>query len=231
MDLWPRMADDALEGASAEVQFRDDILRGVRLFLITFAAILIGVWAYRILRTPSDVQGAAAQQELPTAPEAVQPSEDPSAAAADVAGTSAETHGLTVPPPPPVGGTPVSKVVSRPAKTAAVPAPPPLPVAARARKPVAPSGREFETVEPGVLPAAPAEESGEAGASSPPKGVGYKSLLEANPNRAPEPALLNAEEQAVEKPKGNRFVRAVGKIFHPGAKKETSPLTLQPQKQ
>jgi hypothetical protein len=53
------------------VAFRNDILRGVRLFLIAFAAVLIGVWVYRMVRAPSDVQGAE-----PTAPatyEAAQP--------------------------------------------------------------------------------------------------------------------------------------------------------------
>jgi hypothetical protein len=210
-----------------EVQFRDDILRGVRLFLIAFAAILIGVWAYRMLRIPSDVQGAA-QQELPTAPETAQPAEDASPEATAVA-TSSEPHGLVVPPPPPVGGTHVSKA-ARPAKVAMPEAATP-PVVARERRPVAPSGREFETAEPGALPAGPAEDSGDANPSSPKKGVGYKSLLEADPNRALiEPSLLGSE-QPVEKQKGNRFLRAVGKIFHPGAKKETVPLTLEPQKQ
>jgi hypothetical protein len=219
------------------VQFRDDILRGVRLFMIAFAAILIGVWAYRMLRIPSDVQGGA-QQELPTAPEAAQPSEDLPAETA-VAGTSPlEPHGLTVPPPPPVGGTGVSKAAgpAKPAapvraKSAAPVTAATTPVVARTRRPAAPSGREFETAEPGALPAAPVEESGDANPSSPKKAVGYKSLLEADPNRATiEPALLGSEEQSVEKPKGNRLMRAVGKIFHPGAKKETAPLTLQPQK-
>jgi hypothetical protein len=220
------MADDAPEGVSDAVQFRDDILRGVRLFLIAFAAILIVVWGYRILRTPADVQGAA-QQELPSAPEAPQAA-DPSPETA-AAATSSEPHGLMVPEPPPVGGTHVSK--ARLAKAAVPVVAATTPEVARARKPMAPSGREFEAAEPGALPAAPVEESGEASPASAKKGVGYKSLLEADPNRAPiEPALLGSE-QPVEKPKGNRFLRAVGKIFHPGGKKETAPLTLQPEKQ
>jgi len=79
------------------------------------------------------------------------------------------------------------------------------------------------------------------------KGVGYKSLIEANANRpslnpgtpAPveepveetveKPAEKPVERPQVEKPqKGNRFVRAIGKILHPG-QKETAPLTLQPE--
>jgi hypothetical protein len=230
MELRAGMADYAPEGVSGELQFRDDILRGVRLFMIVFAAILIGVWAYRMLRIPYDVQGAA-QQELPAAPETPQPSQEPAPEATAVDGsTSAEPHGLTVPPPPPVAGTHESKV-ARPAKVG-VPAPPAItPVVTRARRPVAPSGREFETVEPAALPAAPIEESGDAGPSPPKKGVGYKSLLDADPNRAPEPVLSASQEPPVEKPKGNRVLRAVGKIFHPGGKKETAPSTLQPQKQ
>jgi cytoskeletal protein RodZ len=223
MELPAGMVDDAAEGE--ELQFRDDILRGVRLFLIAFAAILIGVWAYRMLRIPSEVQGAS-QQELPTAPDASQPSEDLPAETAVAGSSPIEPHGLTVPPPPPVGGTHVSKA-PRPAKAAVPVAPATPPVVAKARKPVAPSGREFEAAEPGALPAAPAEESGDASPSSPRQGVGYKSLLEADPNRAPEPALLAGVDPPVEKPKGNRLLRAVGKIFRPGGKKETVPLTLQ----
>lgn len=214
------------------VQFRDDILRGVRLFLIAFAAILVVVWASRILRTPSDVQGAS-QQELPPEPEASQPSADPTpetaAAANSTSEPHSEPHGLTVPPPPPVAGTHVRKA-SRPARAKAPAASAAAQVVSRERRAPAPSGREFESIEPGVLPSAPAEESGDASPASPKKGVGYKSLLEADPARAPiEPSLLG-QQQPVEKPKVNRFRRAVGKIFHPGGKKETVPLTLQQPK-
>lgn len=222
------------------MQFRDDILRGVRLGLIAFAAILIGIWAYRLLRTPSDVQGAT-QLEAPAAPEA-QPSPDPAPQAAPVAEATSESHGLTVPPPPPVAGKePVSKVARSPSRPPSdprmsVPPPPPIaaPVVARARRASTPSstpsGRDFETSEPGVLPASPAEEAADSGGPAPNKGVGYKSLLEADPNRSQiDPSLLGQPEP--DKPKGNRFFRAVGKIFRPGAKKETVPVTPQPLKQ
>lgn len=214
--------------------FREDILRGVRLFLIAFAAILIGVWAYRMLHTP-DVQGAP-ELEAPAAPvaqDAAQPAQDPGPDAAPVAETAPETHGLTVPPPPPVGGTHVTPVggthvskVARPKMV--IPAPPPAPMVARARPAPAPSGRAFEVPETGVLPAARTEESADASPAAPKKGVGYKSLLEADPNPAPEPSFSASGDDPVEKPKGNRFLKAVGKIFHPG-KKETTPLTVQPK--
>jgi hypothetical protein len=209
------------------VQFRDDILRGVRLFLIAFAAILIGIWAYRMLRTPADVQGAT-QLEAPAAPEA-QP-QDPAPDAAPVADASSdsEPHGLVVPPPPPVVGQERVTKVARP--KVSVPPPPPSPVVARARRAPAQPRREFETSEPGTLPAEPAEESAESSPSAPAKVVGYKSLLEVDPNQVPiDPSLLGQPEP--EKPKGNRFFRAVGKIFHPGGKKETVPSTLQQPKQ
>ena len=205
------------------VQFRNDILRGVRLGLIAFAVILIGVWAYRMLRPPSDVQGAT-QLEAPPVPEA-QPSPDP----APVAGATPESHGLVVPEPPPVGGKERVGRVTR-SKVIVPPPPAPTPAVAKTRKAPAPSGREFETGEPGVLPASPSEESADASGIVPEKGVGYKSLLEADPNRAPiDPSLMGQPEP--EKPKGNRFFRAVGKILRPGGKKETVPLTLQQPKQ
>jgi len=57
------------------VSFRNEILRGVRLSLIVFAAILIGVWIYRMLHAPSDVQGA--EHIAPAAYEAVPPEAQP----------------------------------------------------------------------------------------------------------------------------------------------------------
>lgn len=212
--------------------FREDILRGVRLFLIAFAAILIGVWGYRMLHTP-DVQSAPGLEApaAPVAQEAAPQGQDPAPDAAPIAETAPEAHGLSVPPPPPVAGTHVNVVthinkVVRP--KAAVPPPPPSPVVVRARRAPAPSGREFEAPAARILPAAPAEESADGSPTAPTQGVGYKSLPEADPNRAPEPSLSSPEGQPVEKPKGNRFLRAVGKIFHPG-RKETTTLTLQPK--
>lgn len=209
--------------------FREDILRGVRLFLIAFAAILIGVWAYRMLHTP-DVQSAP-ELEAPAAPvaqDAAPQGQDPAPDAAPIAETAPEPHGLSVPPPPPVAGTHVSHVSKVTSPKIAVPPPPPSPVVARARRAPAPLGREFEAPAARVLPVAPVEESADASPPAPKQGVGYKSLLEADPNRVPEPSLSSPEEQPVEKAKGNRFLRAVGKIFHPG-RKETPPLTLQPK--
>jgi hypothetical protein len=204
------------------VAFRNDILRGVRLFLIAFSVVLIGVWIYRMLRAPADVQGA---ENVPAVYEAAQPEQPAPADAASQA--PSEPHGLAVPPPPPVGG-------KRPAKVASprYDVPPPPPLQARAGRAAAPSGREFEASEVGALPAAPTVESPDASEVPASKGVGYKSLLEANSNRpvldlgAPSPA-----EEPAEKPqKGNRFFRAIGKIFHPGGQKETTtPLTLQPK--
>ena len=213
MDLRPAMADDASEGVSAAVQFRDAILRGIRMGLIAFAAILIGVWAYRMLRSPSDVQGAT-QLEAPPVPEAL-PSPDPS----PVAEATPESHGLVVPEPPPVGGKERVARVTR-SKVVVPPPPAPMPAVAKTRKAPAPSGREFEAGEPGVLPATPAEETADSSGAAPQQAVGYKSLPEADPNREPvDPSLMGPPEP--EKAKGNRFFRAVGKIFHPGGKKET----------
>jgi hypothetical protein len=97
------------------------------------------------------------------------------------------------------------------------------------------------------LPTALREESSNASPVPTKKGVGYKSLIEANANRPPlnprtpapveetveetveKPAEKPVERPQAEKPqKGNRFVRAIGKILHPG-QKETAPLTLQPE--
>lgn len=218
------------------MRFRDDILRGVRLFLIVFAAILVGVWAYRLLRAPSDVQGAA-QQEVPAQPDVAQPAPAPPASAAPVAEASTDSHGLVVPPPPPVAGVQAKPVAAtKPGKGSrlkdrdSVPPPPP-PVAAKARRAPAPSGREFETSQPGLTPAAPSVVSADTTQAAPTNAVGYKSLLEVDPNRpAIEPVAQAAEEPPAAKPKGNRFFRAVGKIFRPGAKKETAPLTLEQPK-
>jgi hypothetical protein len=212
------------------VSFRNEILRGVRLFMIAFSAVLIGVWVYRILHAPPDVQGAG--QNVPAAYEPAQPEQEPAPAAVPVADASSEPHGLVVPPPPPVGGTSPSKV-ARPRFD--VPPPPPAVVPIRPSRAPAVTGREFEVAEVGVMPPAPKkEESATAGEVPTKKEVGYKSLVEVNANRPPpllEPAAQAPVESAAEKTqKGNRFSRAMGKIFHPG-QKEATPLTLQPKQQ
>lgn len=210
------------------MQFRDDILRGVRLFLIVFAGVLSCVAVYRMMHGPADVQGATTE-ETHAAPAAAQPA--PAAAEA-----TSETHGLVVPEPPPAPGE--KPKVKPPVKQAArfdAFVPPPPPAAAHAKRVAAPSPRGFETVTPIVLPAAPVEESSNTPPPTPQSQVGYKSLMEADTNRVSvEPAALPAAVQATEqpegKPKGNRFFKAVGKIFRPNGKKESAPQTLQPQK-
>ena len=210
------------------MRFREDILRGVRLFAIVFAAILVCVAGYRIARTPADVPLAAPDGSATS--ETAQPSPEPEAA--PVAPASAEVHPLVVPEPPPVGGAPVRARVTRPQRDPGVPPPPPIaaPVV-RARRP-APSGREFEASDTVALPAAQVEESPEPKPLTPKQVVGYKSLIEANANRpvaepaAPAPASNDGTETPA---KGNRFFKAIGKIFRPGGKKETEPATLQPR--
>jgi hypothetical protein len=213
------------------LRFREDILRGVRLFAIVFAAILVCVAAYRIVRAPSDVPLAAPDGS--TASEA-QPSPNPEPA--PVSPGSAEVHPLVVPEPPPVGGAPVRTRVTRPQRDMGVPPPPP-PVAApvvHARRPPAPSGKEFEASGIVALPAAPVDESPEAKPLTPKQVVGYKSLIEANANRPVEPVApavspAAADDSSETQAKGNRFFRAIGKIFRPGGKKDTEPTTLQPK--
>jgi hypothetical protein len=209
------------------LRFREDILRGVRLFAIVFAAILLCVAAYRILRAPSDVQGATSSAE------AEQPSPTPAPDAAPVSETSAEVHPLVVPAPPPVGGAAAPKKIARP-KTgvnADVPPPPPaVPTVARAHRAAPPSGKEFEASNAVALPAPPVEDVAPAKPLTPKQLVGYKSLIEANANRLPaDPTAVPIDDSPEEQAKGNRFFKAIGKIFHPGAKKETEPLTLRPK--
>lgn len=210
------------------MSFRNEILRGVRLFMIAFSAVLIGVWVYRILRAPADVQGAA--QNAPAVHEPAQPIQEPAPEAVPVSDASSEPHGLVVPPPPPVGGTRPSKVARA---RFDVPPPPPALAPVRASRSAAPTGREFEVSEVSVMPAAPKKEESSTSAEVPTKKeVGYKSLIEVNANRPPlaPSAPAPAEPPAEKLQKGNRFSRAMGKIFHPG-QKETTPLTLQPKQQ
>jgi hypothetical protein len=142
------------------VPFREDILRGVRLSAIAFAAILLGVAAYRMLHMP------AAAQTAP--PEAVQPAPDPSSPDQEALAqpVEPEVHPLIVPPPPPVAGTVVKKVARPRAKVTAEP------LAARVNRAPVTAGKEFEPAEAGLLPAAPVDESTEAGSAPVKKGVG-----------------------------------------------------------
>lgn len=197
---------------------REDILRGVRLFAIVFAAILVCVAAYRILHPVVEAQSVA-----PPPSDVVQPAPE----AAPVAETEQETHPLVVPEPPPVPGTVRAHVTRPKVKDVDVPPPPPLAAASRVRRTPAP--KEFDSSEAVALPSAPVEESPEAKPLTPQQAVGYKSLIDANPNRAPLDASPSPADESDAKPKGNRFFRAIGKIFHPASKKETLPLTLQPK--
>lgn len=210
----------------SHLRFREDILRGVRLFAIVFAAILLCVAAYRMLRAPSDGQSDV-QLAAPDASAEAEPSPAPSPDAAPNSGTSAEVHPLVVPAPPPVGGV---KRVARPrAAGGDVPPPPPAtPSVARAPR-AAPAGKEFEASDTVALPAAPVEEAAAAKPLSPKQVVGYKSLIDATNNRPPDPTAVPIYDSPEEQPKGNRFFKAIGKIFHPGGKKEAEPLTLQPK--
>jgi hypothetical protein len=206
------------------LRLREDILRGVRLFAIVFAAILVCVAAYRMLRAPSDVQGAAPDG---SASEAVQPSPEPT----PVAETASEVHPLVVPEPPPVPGT-APKRANHPRNQDVPPPPPPAPVV-RARRVPAPSGKEFEASGTVALPVAPVEDAPDSKPLTPKQLVGYKSLIEANKDRLPADPTAVAPVDDPEEPqaKGNRFFRALGKIFHPGGKKETEPSSLQPKQQ
>jgi hypothetical protein len=209
------------------VRFREDILRGVRLFAIVFAGVLLCVAAYRTFRPASEAQSAPADPPS----EAAQPPPEPSTEAAPASDPVSDAHPLVVPEPPPAPGTTVAvkRVVHQ--KDPGVPPPPPIaPTTVRAHRPT-PTGREFESSDTVALPATPAEESSEPKPLTPKPAVGYKSLIEANPNRpaAVEPTAAPVAEESGEKPaKGNRFFKAVGKIFHPG-KKDAPPSTLQPQ--
>lgn len=208
--------------------FRDDILRGVRLFAITFAGILLCVFAYRMLRPPHQSQNTS--QEVPAPPQAPPAPQETVADVDPPADSSPEPHGLVVPPPPPVGAAPAParRVVARP-RTAEVPPPPPV---VRANRAPATPKRAFESTEVGgALPSAPGDTAAEATPPTNSNGVGYKSLIEANANRPQEqaqPVPQAASDEPAEKPaKGNRFFRAVGKIFR-GGKKEPPPSALRP---
>lgn len=208
--------------------FRDDVLRGVRLFLIAFSVLLIGVWIFRMLHTATDVQGAA--QDLPATYQAAPPDDQqPAPAAAPVSQASSEAHGLTVPPPPPIVGARAVRPASRPQID--VPPPPPPAQVVRASRAPAPPARAFEASAPSVLPAAPAEVTANASPVPVKTEVDYKSLIEANANRPPaDTGGPVADDEPDEKPqKGNRFFRAIRKIFHP--QREPTPMTLQPKQQ
>jgi hypothetical protein len=202
------------------VRFREDVLRGIRLFAIVFAAILVCVTVYRIAKAPSD--SPAEPPDAPAAAETGSPA---------VAETAPEVHPLVVPEPPPVAGAPVP---TRPArgprpKNTEVPPPPPITAGAvHARKSASPAAKEFEVSTPAVSPQKEAPET--APVAAPKSGVGYKSLVDAEPVRVPVDLSAPAPtgDAGGQQVKGNRFLRALGKLFHPG-KKETEPSSLEPK--
>ena len=208
---------------------REDILRGVRLFAIVFAAILVGVAAYRMLRAPSDVQGAA--PDAPAA-ETVQPSTEPAPGETASAETASQAHPLVVPEPPPTAPTAPARNRTARSNDPGVPPPPrPAAPAVHTRKAAAPAGKEFEASDTVALPAGPVEEVTDSKPLTPKQVVGYKSLIEANATRPPpDPTQQPVPDESTEQQaKGNRFFRAIGKIFHPAAKKEPEPTPLQPK--
>jgi hypothetical protein len=210
------------------VPFRDDILRGVRLFAIAFAGILLCVAAYRMLRSPFEAQGSQSELVAPAAPPAARETATEATPASEAA---SESHPLVVPPPPPVGGEPPPPPVRRVVRPRPQAEPGAPPVVGAKSAPV-PSGKEFESAAVGgALAAAPGDQPSESAPVAGKKGVGYKSLLEAGANRVPEePIVQSPADEPAEKPaKGNRFFKAVGKIFHPGGKKETAPSALEPK--
>ncbi len=197
--------------------FRSDILRGVRLFLIAFAAILLCLLAYQVLRPTAAAQSApqaaaAPVQNAPAAEEAPSP----------------EPHPLVVPPPPPVVGeapaAPLPVKVSRPRRVdTSVPPPPPVAPARSSRTASrAPEPREYPAPGPGTSSAPPAVPE----ASPAPGGVGYKSLMEADPNQPPAeaaPQPSSTPPEPVRKPEGNRIKRGLGRILRLGRKDTTQP--------
>ena len=209
---------------------RSDILRGVRLFLIVFATILLGYLAYQMVRPAAEAQGD--QQDTTRAVES-QPSPAPGASSPTDA--AREQHPLVVPPPPAVpGATPNRAAPLKVARKAdaIMPPPPPLRASQPTKTTQALTGREFET--PGMTPVPVVKSTEEASQANPVPSkatVGYKSLLEANPNRPPAQPI-QAEYPSPEEPKkaeGNRLVRGLGRLF--GAKKkEPVPLDIQKPK-
>jgi hypothetical protein len=198
------------------VALRSDILRGVRLFLIAFAAILLGYLAYQMVRPTAEAQGDqqdtthAAESQPAAAPGASSPADSPT-----------EPHPLVVPPPPAVpGATPNRAIPVKVARKAdaIVPPPPPLRASQPTKTNQALTGREFET--PGVTPVPivkSTEETPQANPVPSKAAVGYKSLLEANPNRPPaQPIQAENAPEEPRKAEGNRLVRGLGRLF--GAK-------------
>jgi hypothetical protein len=169
--------------------------------------ILTVVAGYRMFHN-SDVQGAShdSQEAKPETPSVAptDPSSDPAItpSSAPAPQVASEPKGLSVPPPPPVGGV-APKRTPRPKVVAVQEAKGPAPVVVKDEVPI-------ETL---TSPsAAPVEERAETPA--PRKGVGYKSLIEANSqSAAPVIKKPPEDDDTKQERKGNRFTRAVGRLF------------------
>lgn len=205
--------------------FRSDILRGVRLFFIAFAAILLCLLAYQLLRPSAEAQGTT---QAAAASEQSGPAQEDAAAE-----QSSEPRPLVVPPPPPVAGEAPAAAppvkVPRPRRVdSSVPPPPPIAPVVRVSRPTppTPSPREFEAPEVGSpKPPAPVTVT-ETTPAPEQNGVGYKSLLDADPNRPPAEAAVQpapTTQEPAKKPDGNRIKRGLGRIFRVGKKDTTQP--------
>ncbi len=187
--------------------FRSDVVRGVRLFLMLFAAALIAYLAYEVWHPAVEAQVGSAEETPAPQPSATPP---------------VEPHPLTVPPPPPVGASDHAPKVVRATAAHDVPDPPPPGPAVRPARPT-PSGRDFEAPALGSAPAASPQVAIIEESPAPAKdGIGYKSLLEADPNKpaAEVPPSPAAPEPARSEGKG--FFHAIGRFFK-GKKDTTQP--------
>jgi len=171
-----------------------------------FAAALIAYLAYELWHPAVEAQVGS--------PEATP--------AQDVSTTEPETtepHPLTVPPPPPVGAANHAPKAVR--ATASNEVPPPRPPAPRPVRPT-PSGRDFETPALNSAPAVSPQVTSEENPAPAKDGIGYKSLLEADPNKpaAEVPPSPAAPEPA--KSEGKGFFHSIGRFFK--GKKDTTQL-------
>jgi hypothetical protein len=204
------------------VQFRTDILRGIRLAAIAFAVVLIGVAAYRMLHSTAEAQTGP---EIPT-PAIESKAAEP--APAPVQAPPVPDTSTFVPPPPPLAGR-----TGSPSRKASVSTPHPATRQAAAKQPGSTTHPSRATTSAEERPETPLGESAavETPALPSPAGsrVGYKSLLESQPKNEGRPP---AEEPADVAPpttekRGKRVVKALGRFFR-GGKKEPATASKPP---
>jgi len=204
--------------------FRSDVVSGIRLAAILFAAFLCGIAGYRIFATqPRAAQSASPALALKDALPGTLLSDRPTGLADGPAGLAARPSAADAgfPPPPPartapVHRTPYPRTVSSPFHgrlNAAYPPPPPS-----LEKPPQKQGEVANTVSADRL----AENAG-----------GDSRSDEASPSSAasgsPKPAMEESppvETTAAEPEPGNspaHWVKAVGHFFHLGARKYVAP--------